>query len=158
MGVTVVPVDAATYAEVCDLLARHPHLFDNLALAAVPGAYTADAVMGEAPLAQVVGGLPFGRVMFPHHTTDVAVHRVDDDTLRVWAKYFVIRGDGTAGSGDYQDTVVRTPLGWRIAERQVTRGNRPDDDPDGPSTRSLSTATWLAPLPAGEAAPVRAAS
>ncbi|CAJ63107.1 hypothetical protein FRAAL4465 [Frankia alni ACN14a] len=143
MGVRIVPVDAATYAEVSSLLAKHPYLFDNIALDAAPTAYTDDAVMGGAPLAQVTSGLPFGRVMFPHHTTDIAVHRVDDDTLRVWAKYFVIRGDGTAGSGDYQDTVVRTPQGWRIAERSVTRGNRPADDPDGPSTRTLSVTTWL---------------
>ncbi|WP_368966379.1 nuclear transport factor 2 family protein [Parafrankia sp. FMc2] len=139
----VVPVDAATYAEVRDLLARHPHVFDNIALAALPGAYTDDATLGGAPLAQLANGLPFGRVMFPHHTTDIAVHRVDDDTLRVWAKYFVLRGDGTAGSGDYQDTVVRTPRGWRIAERDASRGNRPDDDPDGPSTRTLTAATWI---------------
>ncbi|MCM3924251.1 nuclear transport factor 2 family protein [Frankia sp. AiPs1] len=147
MGVRIAPVDAATYAEVASLLAKHPHLFDNIALGAAPTAYTDDAVMGGVPLAEAVRGLPYGRVMFPHHTTDIAVHRVDDDTLRVWAKYFVIRGDGTAGSGDYQDTLVRTPQGWRIAERSVTRGNRPDNDPDGPSTRTLTTATWL---PAGD--------
>ncbi len=81
----VVPVDAATYAEVRDLLARHPHVFDNIALAALPGAYTDDATVGGAPLAQLANGLRFGRVMFPHHTTDIAdiadiaVHRVDDD-------------------------------------------------------------------------------
>ncbi|WP_368862503.1 nuclear transport factor 2 family protein [Frankia sp. Mgl5] len=143
MGVRIVPVDAATYAEVCGLLAKHPHVFDNIALDAVPTAYTDDAELGGAPLAEVASGIPFGRVMYPHHTTDIAVHRVDDDTLRVWAKYFVIRGDGTAGSGDYQDTVVRTSQGWRIAERSVSRGNRPDNDPDGPSTRTLSAATWI---------------
>lgn len=139
----IVPVDAATYAEVCSLLAKHPYLFDNIALETAPAAYTDDATMGGTPLAQAASGLPYGRVMFPHHTTDIAVHRIDDDTLRVWAKYFVIRGDGTAGSGDYQDTVVRTPHGWRIAERSVTRGNRPDNDPDGPSARTLTTTTWL---------------
>ncbi|WP_163554171.1 nuclear transport factor 2 family protein [Candidatus Frankia alpina] len=139
----IVPVDAATYADVCSLLAKHPHLFDNIALGAAPTAYTDDAVLSGTPLTQAASGLPYGRVMFPHHTTDIAVHRVDDDTLRIWAKYLVIRGDGTAGSGDYQDTVVRTPRGWRIADRAVTRGNRPDDDPDGPSTRNLTAATWL---------------
>ncbi|WP_256385334.1 hypothetical protein [Parafrankia colletiae] len=39
--------------------------------------------------------------------------------------------------------MVRTPRGWRIAERSVSRGNRPDDDPDGPSTRTFSAATWV---------------
>ncbi len=137
-------VDAATYGEIVSLLAKHPHVFDNIALGAISAAYTEDAGMGEGRIADVAQGLPFGRVMFPHHTTDIVVHRVGDDTLRVWSKYFVIRGDGTAGSGDYQDTIVRTPDGWRIAERLVTRGNRPEDDPDGPSTRTLTPASWLA--------------
>ncbi|MCK9879021.1 nuclear transport factor 2 family protein [Frankia sp. Ag45/Mut15] len=143
--VRIVPVDAATYAEVSELLARHAHLFDNAAAATTPAAYTDDATLAGVPLDRILDGFPADRVMFPHHTTDIVVHRIDDDTLRVWAKYLIIRGDGTAGSGDYQDTVVRVPRGWRIAERAVSRGDRPADDPDGPSTRTLSTATWLAP-------------
>jgi hypothetical protein len=139
----VTPVDASTYAEVCSLLARHPFIFDNVVLEAVPAAYTADAVLGSSRLQDAVAGLPYGRVMFPHHTTDVAVHRVDDQTLRVWAKYFIVRGDGTAGSGDYQDTLVRSADGWRIARRDVSRGARPEDDPDGPSERTLDATSWL---------------
>jgi hypothetical protein len=145
---TVTPVDAATYAEVRDLVARHAHLFDNRSSSLMGTTYTAGAVMGSdhGPLVstdQLVSAVPT-RVMFPHHTTDTVVHQVGPDTLRVWSKYLVIRGDGTAGSGDYQDTVVRTPDGWRIAERRVSRGTRPDDDPDGPSVRVLGRDTWIA--------------
>jgi hypothetical protein len=144
---TVTPVDAATYTEVRDLVARHAHLFDNRAPDLMSTAYTEGALMGSdlGPVVSIddlVSGTPT-RVMFPHHTTDTVVHRVDPDSLRVWSKYFVIRGDGTAGSGDYQDTVVRTPDGWRIAERRVSRGRRPDDDPDGPSVRLLSLDSWI---------------
>ncbi|MET0931313.1 MAG: nuclear transport factor 2 family protein, partial [Aeromicrobium sp.] len=120
---------------------------DNHAWDALLHAYTSDAGLGgeRADLAPVAGlrtSLPAGRVYFPHHTTDTVLHVVDDDTVRAWSKYVVVRGDGTAGSGDYQDTVVRTPDGWRIAARRVSRGSRPDTDPDGPSTRRLTFASW----------------
>jgi 3-phenylpropionate/cinnamic acid dioxygenase small subunit len=134
-------VSAALRAEVVDVLHRHPQAFDNHAWALVPTAYTADATLGGRPFDPEALVEP-GRVFFPHHTTSVAIHQVDADTLRVWSKYLVVRGDGTVGSGDYQDTLVRTADGWRIAERAVSRGNRPDSDPDGPSTRTLTAATW----------------
>lgn len=127
--------DARTLAEVTDLVARHPQSFDNRAGELMATAYTPAVSFGEPPP---------GRVFFPHHTTNTVVHVVDEDTLRVWSKYLVVRGDGTAGSGDYQDTVVRTPDGWRISDRQVSRGNRPDSDVDGPSTRTFTEESWLA--------------
>lgn len=65
-----------------------------------------------------------------------------DGTARAWSKYVIVRTDGTAGSGDYLDTLVRTPDGWRISRRDVHRGRRRDDDPGGPSERSWTFATW----------------
>ncbi|WP_225438291.1 hypothetical protein [Candidatus Frankia nodulisporulans] len=47
--VRIVPVDAATYAEVSELLARHAHLFDNAAAATTPAAYTDDATLAGVP-------------------------------------------------------------------------------------------------------------
>lgn len=156
MVTTIVPVDAATYAEVVDVLSRHPLLVDNRVDRlddAGPRATGLFATAYTPQTAQELAGsfVSFydadpDRVPFPHHATDVAVHRVDDDTLRVWAKYFVIRGDGTAGSGDYQETFVRTPDGWRVSDFGASRGNRPADDPDGPSTRTYTRETWLSPV------------
>jgi hypothetical protein len=147
--VGVSPADAA---EIRDVLARHAQLFDNRVEGGFVAGYTADATIGGgagplAPIAEIGSGAAPGRVFFPHHTTDVVLHRVDDLTVRVWSKYFVIRGDGTAGSGDYQDTVVRTPEGWRIAVRRVSRGSRPETDPDGPSQRSFTARSWRRPTP-----------
>ena len=144
----VTPVDAETYAEVVDVLSRHALLVDNRIDQREGAAEAYATAYLPAPAQAMLGGLGAvydvpGRVPFPHHTTDVAVHRVDDSTLRVWSKFFTIRGDGTAGSGDYQDTLVRTASGWRISERAVSRGQRPADDPDGPSTRSLDRASWM---------------
>jgi len=139
--------DTADVEAIRDVVARHAHVVDNRAWEETGQAYTADAGLGGesgglAPVAGLRPSMETGRVFFPHHTTDTVLHRVDDDTVRAWSKYFVVRGDGTAGSGDYQDTVVRTPDGWRIAERRVSRGSRPDTDPDGPSTRQLTFASW----------------
>ena len=145
---TVTSVDAVTHAEVVDLVARHAHLFDNRTTGLIETTYTATALLGSdlgplMPVGESLSEPPPNRVMFPHHTTDTAIHQVDLRTLRVWSKYFVIRGDGTAGSGDYLDTVVRTDDGWRIAERRVSRGSRPADDPDGPSTRTFGVDIWI---------------
>jgi hypothetical protein len=57
----------------------------------------------------------------------------------------IVRTDGTAGSGDYQDTLVHTTGGWRIARRRASRGNRRDDDPGGPSTRTFDFGSWVGP-------------
>jgi SnoaL-like protein len=146
------PVPPSDAAQIRDVLARHAQLFDNRVGDGFSAAYTADATIGGetgpvAPIAQIGSGADPGRVFFPHHTTDVVLHRVDDATVRAWSKYVVIRGDGTAGSGDYQDTVVRTPEGWRIAVRRVSRGSRPETDPDGPSQRSFTARSWLRPSP-----------
>ncbi len=66
-----------------------------------------------------------------HNTTDVVLDARTDGTIRAWSKFYIVRGDGTVGSGDYQDTLVRTADGWRIAERDVSRGNRLESDPTG---------------------------
>jgi 3-phenylpropionate/cinnamic acid dioxygenase small subunit len=145
-------VSSSVAAEIRDVLARHAELFDNRVEGGFSSAYTAEATIGGetgplAPIAEIGSGAAPGRVFFPHHTTDVALHRVDDVTVRAWSKYLVIRGDGTAGSGDYQDTLVHTPDGWRIAERRVSRGSRPETDPDGPSQRSFTAGSWRRPTP-----------
>jgi hypothetical protein len=82
----------------------------------------------------------------PHaeHSTDVILDARPDGTVRAWSKFYIVRSDGTVGSGDYQDTLVKTGDGWRIAERDVSRGNRLDTDPTGgASTRTFSVASWL---------------
>jgi hypothetical protein len=147
--VGVTPADAT---EIRDVLARHAELFDNRVQDGFGAAYTSDATIGGeagplAPICEIGSGAAPGRVFFPHHTTDVVLHQVDDGTVRAWSRYFVIRGDGTAGSGDYQDTLVRTREGWRIAVRRVSRGSRPDTDPDGPSQRSFTARSWRQPSP-----------
>jgi hypothetical protein len=49
----------------------------------------------------------------------VAVTEHADDTVRVRSKGLSVMADGRAGTVTYEDTVVRTPAGWRIALRKV---------------------------------------
>ena len=99
------------------------------------------AIRGIGGFADLVGTAP---ATHGHNTTDVVLDAQPDGSVRAWSKFFIVRTDGTIGSGDYQDTLVQTAAGWRIARRDVSRGNRLDTDPTGgPSRRTFSFATWL---------------
>jgi hypothetical protein len=54
-----------------------------------------------------------------HHVTNIEVD-AGADPVRMFSKVIGTLPGGTAGSGDYEDIVVRTPGGWRIADRTVT--------------------------------------
>jgi len=56
-----------------------------------------------------------------HHMTNVVVDwDEDEDSATVRTKWLGVRDDGTVGTGDYLDTVVRGNSGWRISGRTVT--------------------------------------
>ena len=54
-----------------------------------------------------------------HHVTNVEVDATNDP-VRMFSKIAGTLSTGSAGSADYDDIVVRTEAGWRIAERIVT--------------------------------------
>jgi 3-phenylpropionate/cinnamic acid dioxygenase small subunit len=142
-------VSAADAAEILDLLARYAHVIDNRDWAEADAVFAHDVQLGRTPvfgvgieqLRTLIGNAP---ATHGHNTTDVILDQRPDGTVRTWCKFYIVRGDGTVGSGDYQDTLVRTADGWRIANRDVSRGNRLDSDPTGgASTRTFSFASWL---------------
>jgi SnoaL-like domain len=142
-------VSAADFAEITELLARYAHVVDNRNWSEAGTVFTPDVQLGRSPVfgrgieqfGAMVGDAP---ATHGHNTTDVILDLRPDGTVRAWCKFFIVRGDGTVGSGDYQDTLTRTPDGWRIALRDVSRGNRLDSDPTGgPSQRTFSFAGWL---------------
>ena len=52
-----------------------------------------------------------------HHMTNVfARPGGSSDEASVHAKFLTVMPDGTCHTGDYLDTAVRTPAGWRIRE------------------------------------------
>ena len=52
-----------------------------------------------------------------HHATNVIVTMEGSDRARVISKGIGVRPKGYAGTATYRDVVVKTPVGWRIAER-----------------------------------------
>jgi hypothetical protein len=54
-----------------------------------------------------------------HHATNVVVTEDADGTVRVLSKGAGVGAGGRVGSVTYRDIAVRTPDGWRIAERVV---------------------------------------
>ncbi|GAA1273310.1 hypothetical protein GCM10009665_71370 [Kitasatospora nipponensis] len=53
-----------------------------------------------------------------HHTLDTVLTPEPDGTVRGRSRYLAILPDGSVHNGDYLDTIVRTPAGWRIAARR----------------------------------------
>jgi hypothetical protein len=145
----VSPVSGADASQILEVLARYAQVIDNRDWVYADLVFAPDARLGRTPvrsagagsLRALIGDAP---ATHGHNTTDVILDARPDGTVRAWSKFYIVRGDGTVGSGDYQDTLVRTPAGWRIADRDASRGNRlPSDPTGGASARTFSFASWL---------------
>ncbi|PNE36009.1 MULTISPECIES: nuclear transport factor 2 family protein [Streptomyces] len=116
-------------AAVTELLALHGHLFDDGELHRLDELFTPDVqydvtVFGQGVLhgpAQILAAAlalaernPVG-----HHVTNIVVTPVTGDQVRVRSKGLGVGADGSCSSVTYEDVVVRTPGGWRIAHRTV---------------------------------------
>ena len=60
-----------------------------------------------------------------HHVTNTVLTLTADGTVTAGSTFLGVRGDGTVASGVYEDTVVRTPAGWRISHRVVRARRTP---------------------------------
>ncbi|RZT87211.1 SnoaL-like protein [Pseudonocardia sediminis] len=148
------PVGVEDGRAILDVLARYAQVIDNGDFDELGSVFTPDVVFGGVQgfdaIAERIGAVtPY----HPHHTTNSLLGLAPDGTVRAWSKYVIVRTDGTAGSGDYLDTLVRTPQGWRISRRDVHRGNRRDDDPGGASVRTWTFDDWRKVPGAGGVAP-----
>jgi hypothetical protein len=54
-----------------------------------------------------------------HHATDAEVGVDDAGAVRMYSKILGVGRKGRVGSAEYDDVVVQTSAGWRIAERVV---------------------------------------
>jgi hypothetical protein len=141
------PLSARDGYAILDVLARYADVIDNADWGRLGTVFTPDvsfrgsrsAVRGWAGIAEMIGAV---RPYHPHHTTDTLLGARIDGTVRAWSKYFIVRDDDSAGSGDYLDTLVRTPRGWRIHDRRISRGDRAPDDPGGASERTFGFGAW----------------
>ncbi|WP_051813603.1 nuclear transport factor 2 family protein [Kitasatospora sp. MBT63] len=108
------------------LLARFSHAFDNADAEALGEVFAADGTIELARTGAVFNGLAqiraFSRELGPgspdHQTLDSVFWIDEDGTARGRSRYLAILADGSVHNGDYFDSYVRTPEGWRIAHRR----------------------------------------
>jgi ketosteroid isomerase-like protein len=112
-----------------ELISLHGHLADDRRADELDRLLTDDAVYDLEDYGMgLVAGLAALRRLFEeapgeqpvgHHVTNVIVTGHADGSARVRSKGLAVMADGRAGSVVYEDRVVRTPAGWRIAHRKV---------------------------------------
>jgi hypothetical protein len=122
-------LSAQDRVEVHELIALHGHLADDRRPDELARLLTEDAVFDLEDYGMgVVAGLPALRRLFEeapgeqpvgHHVTNVIVTERADGAASVRSKGLAVMADGRSGTVVYNDRVVRTPDGWRIAHRKV---------------------------------------
>ena len=112
-----------------ELISLHGHLADDRRPDQLDRLLTEDAVYDLTAVGMAtVRGLPALRRLFEeapgeqpvgHHVTNVIVTDGGDGSAQVRSKALAVMADGRAGTAVYEDRVVPTPAGWRIAHRTV---------------------------------------
>jgi hypothetical protein len=123
-------VSVEDIVEIQQLIANYGHAADSPDGERLGEVFAADAVflsnasgMRFEGLAAIREWFALGKPPHPpsHQTTNVFVYDLDGDEARVQSKFIGIDPEsGLPWTGDYDDRVVRTPAGWRIAERTST--------------------------------------
>jgi 3-phenylpropionate/cinnamic acid dioxygenase small subunit len=119
-------VDPTELVAIHQLYGLYGHVMDDRDWARLPDLFTEDCVFdatalgvplmeGHAAIAQTTESSPAAPLA--HHVTNVFVTEIAGDRATVRAKALGTYSGGRAFSGDYEDTLVRTPAGWRIRSR-----------------------------------------
>jgi uncharacterized protein (TIGR02246 family) len=109
--------------EILQLMYRYNHAIDGGDVTGWAATFTADGVFDVA--GQVRAGrdelIAFAASVHGYrHTVVNPVIDVVGDAATVRAYFVVYQGTAVAGTGTYEDEVVRTPDGWRFAKRVST--------------------------------------
>ena len=119
-------MDPGDVVTIQQLYGLYGHVMDDRDWARLPDVFTDDCVFDATALGvPLMEGLEAVATTtetsraapLAHHVTNVFVSEIDGDTATVRAKAIGIYARGRAFSGDYLDTLVRTPSGWRIRHR-----------------------------------------
>ncbi|MBO2454101.1 nuclear transport factor 2 family protein [Actinomadura barringtoniae] len=112
---------------ITDLIALHGHLCDDGDLEGLRELFTPDVVydvssFGGEPIhgidALIQAGIDLGEGNpVGHHVTNIVLTGIADDRVTARSKGIGISADGGCASLTYDDTIVRTPGGWRISCR-----------------------------------------
>jgi hypothetical protein len=124
-------LSAVDRLDIHEIIALHGHLADDRRADELDRLLTEDAVydLEDYGMGRVVG-LPALRELFEqapgeqpvgHLVTNVLVTEQPDGSAQVRSKALAVMADGQADTAVYEDRVVRTADGWRIAHRKVVR-------------------------------------
>ena len=141
-------IDMALWFQIHQLQERYCALLDNDMLEAWTELFTEDCLYEIVPKENADMGLPIGLIHCPnarmlrdrvvalrhaniyeahsyrHMTSGLQIHTVDAQTVTAESSYVVIqtRTNGESfvfQAGRYLDRIVRSPAGWRYAQRRV---------------------------------------
>lgn len=114
---------------ITELISLHGHLFDNGELERLDELFTDDirydvSDLGGGVLEGIDAIRDAGRQLgelnpVAHHVTNVIVTDLDQDRAHVRSKGLAVMTNGTTASATYEDEVVRTKAGWRLAHRTI---------------------------------------
>ena len=122
-------LDLADRLAIHELLGLYGHLIDDRRWDELDRVFTADVVYDASdfgmPVTRSLGELVaewtseagMARHPLAHHATNVVVEEAPDGTVRVRSKGLGVGTGGRVGSVTYDDVVVRTGDGWRLAWR-----------------------------------------
>ena len=121
-----------------DLISLYGHIIDERQFSRLDELFTRDTVYDVSRFGSGVHiGIEAIRTLWlasedkhplAHHATNVIVSQDAAGTVRVVSKGIGVRSNGMVGTTVYDDIVIRTARGWRIAER-VARRRTPETIP-----------------------------
>lgn len=121
--------------EITELISMHGHLCDSGELDRLEELFTPDVVydvsdFGQEPLLGVAACAAAARALgelnpVGHHVTNTVLTEAPGGRVHALSKGLGVNADGTVGSVTYEDTVVRTPGGWRISHRKIRAHRAP---------------------------------
>jgi hypothetical protein len=124
-----VTIEVADRLAIHELLGLYGHLIDQRRWDELDKVFTADLVYDATDFGQrVTRSLAELQAVWTgdpsihplaHHATNIVVTEDADGTVRVLSKGIGVGNRGRVGSVTYHDVVVRTPDGWRLAERRA---------------------------------------
>ena len=111
-----------------ELLANSGHVIGAKAWDRRGEVFTEDAVFRSskgttyASRAEFLAYLTSDKTVHPagYHVSNIGVTGASGDHASTLSKGLYVHADGRATSATYDDLVLRTPAGWRLAERTIT--------------------------------------
>lgn len=118
--------------QIFDLTVRYATAIDSRQYSLLETVFTGDAAIDYGVVGQWIGAVEVARFMEAAHigaahtmhrmTNQVIAIEGDRGTVRTYVDALILAGDGSGANpvGYYDDEVVRTADGWRIARRTYT--------------------------------------